>query len=113
MLEFLRWASKIASTFLISFNNRTTSPFPIRFNSLSVFFNNLNYNSLCVVNVPGSNNSELSEEGDLYLKPKKIKKITFSFTPFPEDVGKHIEVFIKCVFYFNLISYITYWRHID
>jgi hypothetical protein len=44
------------------------------------------------VSVPGSSNSDVSDEGDLYLEPKKIKKITFIFTPFPEDVGKHIEV---------------------
>ncbi|XP_028400587.1 trafficking protein particle complex subunit 11-like [Dendronephthya gigantea] len=71
---------------------RTTSPFPIRFNSLSVLFNNQNYNSLCVVNAPGSSTSEVSEEGDLYLEPRKIKKISFSFTPLPEDVEKVIEV---------------------
>ena len=32
------------------------------------------------------------EEGDLYLEPKKLKKITFMFTPFSEDVGKQVEV---------------------
>jgi hypothetical protein len=91
---------KFSSSFVLIFkddlllflNCRTTSPFPIRFNSLAVCFNNPNYNSLCVVSVPGSSNSDVSDEGDLYLEPKKIKKITFIFTPFPEDVSKHIEV---------------------
>ncbi|CAB4044282.1 Hypothetical predicted protein, partial [Paramuricea clavata] len=82
----------------------TTCPFPIRFNSLSVLFNNPNYNSLCVVN--GANNSDVSEEGDLYLEPKKIKKITFTFTPLPEDVGKHIEVFINSAFYSKYFIYV-------
>ena len=82
------------------FQTRTTSPFPIRFTSLSVSFNNPNYNSICAVNVPGSNSSEAYDEGDLYLEPRKIKKLTFTFTPFPEDVGKHIEVLFQS--YHNL-----------
>lgn len=32
------------------------------------------------------------EEGDLYLEPRKLKKITFTFTPLSEDVGKQVEV---------------------
>ena len=54
-----------------------------------------NYNSLCVVTMPGSNTAEATDEGDLYLEPKKMKKITFTFIPFPEDVGKQIEVCAK------------------
>lgn len=73
---------------------RVTCPFPIRFNRLAVHFNNQNYDSLCVINGPGSDNLEVPEKGDLYLEPRKIKHIMFTFIPLPEDVGKQIEVLI-------------------
>ncbi|XP_046841121.1 trafficking protein particle complex subunit 11-like [Xenia sp. Carnegie-2017] len=83
---------KADSSAILDVYLRVTCPFPIRFNRLAVHFNNQNYDSLCVINGPGSDNLEVPEKGDLYLEPRKIKHIMFTFIPLPEDVGKQIEV---------------------
>jgi hypothetical protein len=69
---------------------RTNCPDPVQFDKLSVRFNLVHYNSLCVVDATGQNSAANREK--LNLAPNKVCQFKFSFLLHKEDLNKELEI---------------------
>ncbi|XP_061421126.1 trafficking protein particle complex subunit 11 [Lethenteron reissneri] len=74
---------------------RASCPFPVRYSSLSLTFNNPAYNEFCTLTDASSVSWSMeppASDQEMCLVPEKTKRHVFTFVGQAEDVGKKIEV---------------------